>query len=55
MKKGPQKGQVIEVVKRKHSLGDVLKVSLRYVFMVMAVELISAEHTWWCIFVPAGI
>jgi hypothetical protein len=43
MKKGPQKGQVIEVMKRKNSLGDVLKVALRYVCMMMAEELFLAK------------
>ena len=30
VKKGPQKGQMQEVIKRKNSLAEIMKVSLRY-------------------------
>jgi len=34
VKKGPQKGQMLEVVKRKNSLADIAKVSLRYSLVI---------------------
>ena len=46
IKKGPQKGQVQEVIKRKNSLTDIMKISLRW-SIVISINLLFALAALW--------
>jgi len=50
IKKGPQKGQIQEVIKRKNSLTDIMKISLRYIFLpfnsLLVFALILLKIVW---------